>query len=83
MLFTQIKYLASWTNVKLSKRLGQRGAEMVEYAIVLACIAVLGAWFYGTRAQGNTSAAASSTLAGSLGKTWTSIKTLINDNINK
>ena len=46
MIYEQIKYLASWTSVKLSKRIGQRGAEMVEYAIVLACIAAVGAYFY-------------------------------------
>ena len=32
----------------LSKRLNQLGAEMVEYAIVLACIAAVGVAFYST-----------------------------------
>ncbi len=45
-MMNQIKYLASWISVKLSKKLGQRGAEMVEYAIVLACIAAVGVYFY-------------------------------------
>ena len=45
-MLNQIKYIASWTSVKLNKRLGQRGAEMVEYAIVLACIAAVGVYFY-------------------------------------
>lgn len=46
MIYEQIKYLASWSSVKLNKRLGQRGAEMVEYAIVLACIAAVAVIFY-------------------------------------
>lgn len=45
-MFNRIEYLASWVRVNLNKRLGQRGAEMTEYAIVLAVIAVLGIWFY-------------------------------------
>ena len=43
-MLEQIDYLSSWIKVKLTPRLGQRGAEMVEYAIVLAVVAVLGAW---------------------------------------
>ena len=46
-MIEHIDYLASWSRVKLNERFGQRGAEMVEYAIVLACVAILGAWFYG------------------------------------
>lgn len=41
-----INYSLSWVRARLQMRLGQRGAEMVEYAIVLAVIAVLGIWFY-------------------------------------
>lgn len=41
-----ILYLASYSKVKLNKALGQRGVEMVEYAIVLACIAVVAAAYY-------------------------------------
>lgn len=41
-----INYSLSWVRARLQIRLGQRGAEMVEYAIVLAVIAVLGIWFY-------------------------------------
>ena len=51
-MIEQVEYLASWVSVKLSKRLGQRGAEMVEYAIVLACVVVLAAWYYGDRDKG-------------------------------
>lgn len=45
-MYDWIKYLASWTSVKSNKFLGQRGAEMVEYAVVLACIAALGYAYY-------------------------------------
>ena len=45
-MYNQIKYVASWVSVKISKRIGQRGAEMVEYAIVLACIAAVAVAFY-------------------------------------
>lgn len=31
------------------RKLGKRGAEMVEYAIVLACIAAVGVGFYSSR----------------------------------
>lgn len=41
-----ILYLASWTKVKFYNKLGQRGAEMVEYAVVLACIAVVALAYY-------------------------------------
>ena len=45
-MYVWVKYFASWTGVKCSKKLGQRGAEMVEYAIVLACIAAIGVTYY-------------------------------------
>ncbi len=45
-MIDQILYFASWSRYKLQDRLGQRGAEMVEYAIVLACIAAVGYHFY-------------------------------------
>lgn len=41
-MLTQIKNVRFY----LQARLGQRGAEMVEYAIVLACIAAIGVAFY-------------------------------------
>lgn len=44
-----IKYTASWVHYKLQVKLGQRGAEMIEYALVLSCIAILGYWFYGSK----------------------------------
>ena len=41
-MLTQIKNIRFY----LQARLGQRGAEMVEYAIVLACVAAIGVAFY-------------------------------------
>ena len=41
-MLTQIKNARFY----LQARLGQRGAEMVEYAIVLACIAAIGVTYY-------------------------------------
>lgn len=41
-MLTQIKNVRFY----LQARLGQRGAEMVEYAIVLACIAAIGVVYY-------------------------------------
>ena len=41
-MLTQIKNITFY----LQARLGQRGAEMVEYAIVLACIAAIGVTYY-------------------------------------
>lgn len=67
-MLDQIKYVASWTNVKLNNKLGQRGAEMVEYAIVLACIVAVGVVIYGT--QGDK---AGNTLNGVLTKMWSKI----------
>ena len=53
-MFNQFKCVASWANVKLNNKLGQRGAEMVEYAIVLACIVAVGVAIYGTNGSDNT-----------------------------
>ena len=69
-MIDQVKYLASWTSVKLSKRLGQRGAEMVEYAIVLACIAAVGVAFYST-----DGGSANDGLKGKLTSLWTKVQT--------
>lgn len=61
-MLTQIK------NAKLflQAKLGQRGAEMVEYAIVLACIAAVGVYFYASGDQGT----ASNGLKGTLNTLW-------------
>lgn len=61
-MLTQIK------NVKfyLQAKLGQRGAEMVEYAIVLACIAAVGVYFYSSADSGT----ATNGLKGVLSALW-------------
>lgn len=64
-MLTQIKNAKFYLQAKLG--LSQRGAEMVEYAIVLACVAAVGVYFYS--ASGDTS----STLKGTLQKLWDSI----------
>ena len=80
-MLMQIKYLASWTSVKFSKRLGQRGAEMVEYAIVLACIVVLASWYYGTRDKNQSNAATDITLYKLIRRLWDSIANTANSGI--
>lgn len=74
-MLEQIEYLSSWIKVKLTPRLGQRGAEMVEYAIVLAVIAVLGAWFYGNDAPNGSenSEAKRKTLTKIISRFWSFI----------
>ncbi len=73
-MINQVKYLASWTSVKLSKKLGQRGAEMVEYAIVLACVAAVGVYFYSTGETKGEGAVASNGLQETLRKLWAKVK---------
>lgn len=51
----------------LQAKLGQRGAEMVEYAIVLACIAAVGVYFY------SQSGGASNGLNSALDTLWKSV----------
>ena len=62
-MLTQIKNVRFYLQAKL----GQRGAEMVEYAIVLACVAAVGVYFY------SASGGASHTLKGTLQTLWDSI----------
>lgn len=71
-MYNIIKYYALRTRVALSNRLGQRGAEMVEYAIVLACIAALGVAYY--KANGTaTGGKGTNTLNGILTDLWNAI----------
>lgn len=71
-MYNVIRYYALRTCVALSKRLGQRGAEMVEYAIVLACIAAVGVAFY--KANGTSSGGTgTNTLNGILTDLWNGI----------
>ena len=62
-MLTQVKNVRFWMQAKL----GKRGAEMVEYAIVLACIAAVGVYFYSSSGTANNS------LNKILGDLWTSI----------
>ena len=64
-----INYSLFWVRAKLQMRLGQRGAEMVEYAIVLAVVAVLGAWFYSNVGHEQSTVKAK-TFARILGRFW-------------
>ena len=74
-MINQIKYVAFWSSVKLNKKLGQRGAEMVEYAIVLACIAAVAVVFYSTTATGGEGGSATNTLNGVLKTLWGKVST--------
>ena len=62
-MLTQIKN----AKIYLQAKLGQRGAEMVEYAIVLACVAAVGVYFY------SASGGASTGLNTILTNLWSSI----------
>ena len=64
-MLTQIKNAKFYLQAKLG--LSQRGAEMVEYAIVLACVAAVAAIYY---ISGGT---ANNTLAGALKSLWDKI----------
>ena len=67
-MFTQVQNVRFWMKAKI----GQRGAEMVEYAIVLACIAAVGVAFYATSGDGGT---ASNGLEQILSKLWDKVAT--------
>ena len=64
-MLTQIKNARFYLQAKL----GQRGAEMAEYAIVLACIAAVAAVIYTAEGEANT------TLVGVLKKLWQKVDT--------
>lgn len=53
----------------LQAKLGQRGAEMVEYALVLACVCAVGAAVYALGTDGENG----NTLRGVINNLWTSI----------
>ena len=74
-MIDQIEYLSSWVSVKLSNRIGQRGAELVEYAIVLAGVVILGVWFYGedNPSKNPNDASKQKTFLNILAKFWTFI----------
>ena len=73
-----IDYLASWTRVKLNDRLGQRGAELVEYAIVLACVIAVGLYFYAAKGKyTNNGGTATNGLEAVLNKLWNTVNSAI------
>lgn len=63
-----LSVVKSYIQAKLN--LSERGAEMVEYAIVLACIAAVGVYFYS-----NEEGAATGGLKGILDKLWAKVAT--------
>lgn len=71
-MYNVIRYYALRTRIALSNRLGQRGAEMVEYAIVLACIAAVGVAVYKADKTG-TGGTGTNTLNGILTDLWNGI----------
>ena len=69
-MLTQIKNARFY----LQARLGQRGAEMVEYAIVLACIAAVGVYFYSvSKADTTAGSVATNGLSAVLSKLWNQV----------
>lgn len=71
-MYNVIRYYALRSRVALSNRLGQRGAEMVEYAIVLACVAALGVAYYKANRTA-TGGRGTATLNGILTDLWNAI----------
>ena len=69
-MLTQIKNAKFYLQAKLG--LSQRGAEMVEYAIVLACIAALGVAYYKANRTA-TGGTGTSTFNGILTDLWNAI----------
>lgn len=65
----QIEYLMFLVKKKTRRYLSERGAEMVEYAIVLACIAALGVAYYKAD-KTPTGGAGTATLNGILTDLW-------------
>ena len=69
-MLTQIKNARFYLQAKLG--LSQRGAEMVEYAIVLACIAAIGVAYY---AYNKDASETSNTLTAILKILWGKVST--------
>lgn len=78
-MLEQMRYTYSWIDVKLNQRLGQRGAEMVEYAVVLACIAILAVWFYSTDnpSRNPSDPSKQKTMVNILNRIWDFVRTKI------
>lgn len=74
-MLTQIKNVRFY----MQARFGQRGAEMVEYAIVLACIAAIGVAYYSiTGTYGSTN---DDSLFDNLDSLFLNIKVKVKDGI--
>ena len=69
-MLTNLYVYFSWIDKKLKKTLSQRGAEMVEYAIVLACIAAVAVVYFKID-KTPTGGAGTATLNGILTDLWT------------
>ena len=65
----------------LQAKLGQRGAEMVEYAIVLACIAAIGVAYYYIYGTDSASGNGNNNFMDILDSLWLNIKRKVNDEI--
>ena len=68
--------IIKYVNCHLKHKLGQRGAEMVEYAIVLACVAAIGVFFY-SQSQLQVGGTRYTKLPGVLGTLWENISNTI------
>ena len=76
-MLTQIKNVRFY----LQARLGQRGAEMVEYAIVLACIAAIGVVYYHNYYIEDNSNSNADSFFRNLDSLFLNVKTKVKDNI--
>ena len=61
--------------IQATLNLSERGAEMVEYAIVLACIAAVGVAVYSTKTDGT----ANSSLKTVLDSLWSKVSSTVSD----
>ena len=68
-----LSVVKSYIQAKLN--LSERGAEMVEYAIVLACIAAVGVAVYSTKTDGT----ANSSLKTVLDSLWSKVSSTVSD----
>ena len=68
-----LSVVKSYIQAKLN--LSERGAEMVEYAIVLACIAAVGVAVYSTETDGT----ANSSLKTVLDSLWSKVSSTVSD----
>lgn len=65
----------------LQAKLGQRGAEMVEYAIVLACIAAVGVAYYSINGSDSSTHKGFNNFFDILDSLWLNVFDEVKDNI--